>query len=141
MTEPFRNRLNRGDARAVVKGNEMSNSTSPAIVVPNAAIEALTKRPLTETNSVANASVDFYLAALAQVGIDPASLSFAEIVEVTRRLYAPSADYRRSQADVVKAEREAAEAIRRAEREAAAAAKLEADIKKAEAKLKALQGK
>jgi hypothetical protein len=112
----------------------MSEKKIAAIAVPSEATDALAK-PLAETNSVGNASVAFYRAALDAAGIDPESLTFAESVEVTRRLYAISADYRRSVAEVAKAEREAARAAEREAREAKRKDRLVAERAKLEAKL------
>lgn len=111
----------------------MNTNTAAAIVVPVDAVEAVTGS--LATNSVGQASIDFYRAALESAGVDPESLSFAEIVEVTRRLYAPSADYRRGQADVRKAERAAEAAKAKAKRDAEKKARF---IAKREALEKAL---
>ena len=124
-----------GATRTLTKGNKMST-----ITVTSEAIDALTKSSLRTLNSVGQASVDFYLAALEEVGIDPESLSFSEVVEVTRRLYAPSADYRRTQADVAKAEKDAERAAAKAKRDAEREERAREEIKKIEAKLAKLRG-
>lgn len=86
----------------------------------------LVRGSLLPKNSVGIASVEFYAAVLAEVGVDPESLSFAEAVEVTRRLYAPSAEFRRDRAEIAKAEREAEAAKAKAKRDAEKKARLEA---------------
>jgi hypothetical protein len=138
MTEPRKNRPTGWSARAVVKGNEMSENTFAAtIVVPADAVDKV--RGSLSLNSVAQASVDFYVAALEEAGVDPEALSFAEVVEVTRRLYAPSADYRRAQADVAKAEKEAEKAEAKAKRDAERAERDIAKIAEIEARLEKLR--
>lgn len=97
-----------------------------SISVPSEALDAL-DRPLSVTNSVGTASVEFYEAALRKVGIDPESLSFAETVEATRRLYSISADFRRDRADVAKAEKAAKAAKEKADRDAKRKARLESE--------------
>ena len=75
----------------------------------------LVRGSLAPKNSAGIASVRFYEAALAGVGVDPESLSFSESVEVTRRLYAASADFRRAaREDSAKAREAKAEAARAA---------------------------
>lgn len=128
--------------------NAPTNSApvSPAPVAPKISISSdvsdLVRGSLAPKNSVGTASVDFYRAVLASVGIeDPDSLSFAETVEVTRRLYAPSADFRRDRAEVAKSEREI-EAKKLAEKRAAEkTARLEKEKKAILAKLAALEAK
>jgi hypothetical protein len=90
---------------------------APKIAVPADAIDAVSGS-LAPKNSVAIASIEFYRAALEAAGKNPDELSFDEIVETTRRLYAISADFRRDRADVAKAEREAAKAKAKADRDA-----------------------
>lgn len=117
----------------------MSENTTSArkISVSAEAIDAVTGS-LAPKNSVGQASVDFYVAALEAAGVDPESLTFAESVEVTRRLYALSADYRRTIADVAKAEREAKAAEAKQARDAEKAKRLEAERAKLEQRLAAL---
>lgn len=131
MIESGTKRPRRGQPRAIMEGTKMSNTTSPAAVaaakaasikIAPEAIDAV--RGDLATNSVGQASIDFYRAALEAAGRKPEELTFDEIVEVTRRLYAPSADHRRAQADVRKAEREAAAAAAKAKREAERKARL-----------------
>lgn len=123
-----------------MKGSKMSNSTAAAAAafVTDEMIDAV--RDLS-TNSVGRASIDFYTEVLSQAGIDPETLSFAEAVEVTRKLYAASADYRRAQADVAKAEREAEREVARQAREEAKKARLAAEKEAILAKLAKLEGK
>jgi hypothetical protein len=90
-------------------------------------------------NSVAQASVDFYVAALEAAGVDPETLTFSEVVEVTRRLYAESADHRRSAADVAKAEKDAERAAAKAIRDQERAARDIAKIAEIEKRLEALR--
>jgi hypothetical protein len=113
-----------------------SAPVSPAIRVPAEVVE-LVRGPLAPKNSVAIASIDFYVAALAAVGVDPESLSFAETVEVTRRLYAPSADFRRDRAEVARAEKAEIAAKAKADREAKAAKRELEEIEILKAKLAA----
>lgn len=139
MTERRTEDLQPEAARAVMEGNEMSNSTTsaPAIAVPTEAVD-LVRGSLAPRNSVGEASVAFYVAALAAAGVsDPDSLTFAETVEVTRRLYAPSADFRRTSADIAKVERDAAKAAAKAKRDAEREARTLEEIAKLEAKLAA----
>ena len=104
----------------------MSEKIATAKIAFDAEVLDLVRGSLAPKNSVGRASVEFYAAALAEVGVDPESLSFAEAVEVTRRLYAPSADFRRDRAEVAKAEREAEAAKAKAKRDAEKMARLEA---------------
>lgn len=116
---------------------ENSANVAPAIAVPTEAVDAV-RGSLAPRNSVGRASVDFYVAALAAAGVEnPDSLSFAESVEVTRRLYAASADYRRNVADAEKAKREAEKAEARRKREAEKAKRELAEIAELKAKLAA----
>lgn len=102
-------------------------------------IADLVRGSLAPKNSVGNASVEFYAAVLAEVGVDPESLSFAEVVEVTRRLYGPSADFRRYRADVAKDEKEAERAAAKSKRDAERAARDIAKIAEIEKRLAALR--
>ena len=135
----------RGTPRPSVKGIKMSENISPAsvaaatVAVPAEAIDAV-RGSLAPKNSVGEASVEFYRAALAGAGVDPETLSFAEAVEVTRRLYALSAGFRRDRADVAKVEREEAAKIAKAKRDAEREERAKAEIKKIEAKLAKLRG-
>ena len=106
-----------------------------AITVPSEVVDLV--RGSLATNSVGQASVDFYVAALREAGIDPESLSFAEAVEVTRRLYGPSADFRRERASAEKAKREAEKAAAKAKRDAEKAKREMAEIEALKAKLAA----
>jgi hypothetical protein len=114
--------------------------SAPKIVVPAEALDAIAGSLLPK-NSVGIASVEFYEAALREVGRDPEALSFAETVEVTRRLYAISAEFRRDRADVAKTEREKVAAEARAKRDAEKAKRLVEERAKLEAKLAALSAK
>lgn len=133
----------RGRACEIMEGSEMSentvSATAPAITIAPEVTELVTGS-LLPRNSVGEASVDFYRAALESAGVDPESLSFAEVVEVTRRLYGPSADYRRDRADIAKAAKEAERAAAKAKRDAERAKRAEAEIAKIEARLAALKG-
>lgn len=127
----------RGRACEIMEGSEMSENTvaaAPAIEIAAEVVE-LVSGSLAPRNSVGEASVDFYRAALEAAGKDPESLTFAEVVEVTRRLYGPSADYRRDRADVAKAAKEAERAAVKAKRDAERAKRAEAEIAKIEARL------
>lgn len=122
----------------------MSENISPAKPVANVAsiatkdaIDAVSGS-LLPRNAIAVASVDFYEAALRGAGKDPESLSFAEAVEVTRKLYALSADYRRAKASDAATEREAAEAEAREKRAVEKRARLAAEKAKLEKRLAAL---
>lgn len=108
------------------------------IAVPSEVVD-LVRGSLLPKNSVGIASVEFYRAALDAAGVDPESLSFAESVEVTRRLYGPSADFRRAKADAAKAEREAKAAEAKAKRDAERAKRIAEEIAKAKARLAALE--
>lgn len=91
-------------ATAIDEGElKMSKVTSPAIV-PNAT-----------SVSMAN----FYEGALVAAGIDPASLSFAQIVDVTRQLHPAwqSDPARKAERDAARAEKEAEQAKAREARE------------------------
>lgn len=132
MTEPRTNRPTGWSACSVMKGNEMTTIT----VTPEAVAKVTGAITL---NSVAQASVDFYVAALEAAGVDPESLTFAETVEVTRRLYAESADHRRAAADVAKAEKEAERAEAKAKRDAERIARDAAKIAEIEARLEKLR--
>ena len=113
------------------------SATAPAITVPSEVVD-LVRGSLAPKNSVGEASVAFYVATLAAAGIeDPDSLSFAETVEITRRLYAPSADFRRTQADVSKAAKEAEKAAAKAKRDSERAKRELAEIEVLKAKLAA----
>jgi len=121
-----------------MKGIEMSENTktqSPAIAIAPEVVDLV--RGSLATNSVGQASVDFYVAALREAGVDPESLSFAEAVEVTRRLYAPSADFRRDRASAAKAQREAEKAAAKAKRDAEKAKRELAEVEALKAKLAA----
>lgn len=101
----------------------------------------LVRGSLFPKNSVGIASVEFYEAVLREAGVEnPDELSFAESIEVSRRLYGPSADYRRDRADVAKAEREAIAKAAKAKRDAERAERVAEEIAKAEKKLAALRG-
>ena len=113
-------------------------AVAPKIAVPDSAIEAV--RGSLAPNAIGADSVEFYRAVLDAAGIDPDSLSFAETVEVTRRLYAASADFRRDRADIRKSERAAAEAAAKAKREAERKAKLAERKAKLEAEIAKLGG-
>lgn len=131
-----------GGTRALsMEGRKMSeNTVSPAvaITVSEEAID-LVSGSLAPRNSVGEASVAFYRAALEAAGKDPESLTFDEVVEVTRRLYGPSADYRREQADVAKAAKEQERAAAKAKRDAEKKARLAAEAERLRAKLAALE--
>lgn len=106
--------------------------SAPAIAVSQEAVDAIASLV---PNSVGQASIDFYRAVATKAGIDFDSLSSDEVVEVTRRLYSHSADFRRTRADVAKAEREAVAAAAKAKRDAEKKARL---VAKREALAKAL---
>lgn len=90
---------------------------APKIVVPSETVDLV--RGSLATNSVGRASVEFYRATLAAAGVDPDSLSFEEAIEVSRRLYGPSADFRRSAREVEAAKREKVAAEKAKARDAA----------------------
>lgn len=132
MTERRTESPDRGSRCAVVEGNEMSATNAPAAApaIKIAAEVVDLVRGSLVPSSVGRDSVAFYTEALRRVGIeDPNSLSFAEVVEVTRRLYAPSAEFRKSAREVRAIERAKAEEAAKAEREAKV--KLELIAKKA----------
>lgn len=91
-----------------------AKSATPVATVPVSADAVDKVRGSLAGNSVSAASVAFYETALREAGKNPESLSFAEVVEVTRRLYAESADFRRGAAEIAKSEREAAAKIAKA---------------------------
>jgi L-fucose isomerase-like protein len=118
----------------------MSDNFAPEISIPvSSEVADLVRGSLAPKNSVGVASVEFYEAVLEFVGVDPETLSFAEVVEVTRRLYGPSADFRRDRADIAKAEREAKAAEAREIRNAERAARDVAKIEEIEKRLAALR--
>lgn len=110
-----------------------------SIVVPSETVD-LVRGSLYPKNSVGVASVDFYRAVLSKAGVDPETLSFAEVVEVTRRLYTPSAGFRRDRAEVAKSEREAIAAAKREARNAEREARAAEEIARIEARLAKLRG-
>jgi hypothetical protein len=117
--------------------NATSKIAPAKIAVPAEAVDAV-RGSLAPKNSVGRASVEFYEAALREAGIeDPDSLTFAESVEVTRRLYAISADYRRAVAKDAAASREAEREAARKAREAEKAKRELAEIEILKAKLAA----
>lgn len=113
----------------------ISPAKAPKISVPSESVDKV--RGSLAGNSVSVASVDFYVAVLDAAGIDPESLSFAETVEVTRRLYADSADFRRNRAEISKAEKDAEKAKAKADRDAKRAKAELAEIEILKAKLAA----
>lgn len=89
----------------------------------------LSNSDVLSVNETDESAARFYLSALEAVGIDPESLSFAEIVSVTRKCHGKwqSSDERRSELEAIAANREAE----------AKKARLEALAKKAEKLLEA----
>lgn len=110
---------------------------APAKVSFPSEVTDLVTGSLLPRNSVGAASVDFYRSVLESVGVDPEKLSFAEVVEVTRRLYGPSADFRRDRASEAKAEKEKAAAEAKKKRDAEKAKRELAEIEILKAKLAA----
>ena len=74
-------------------------------------IVALSKKSVVSefVSSTDESSAAFYLAKLAEIGVDPSELSFVEIVAVTRKWHGEwqGSDARRSERDAIAAEREA----------------------------------
>jgi hypothetical protein len=107
---------------------KISAAAAPAIVVSSEVVD-LVRGSLLPKNSAGISSVEFYVAALAAAGIsDPDSLSFAESVEVTRRLYALSASVRKDAREAAARARADEAAAREAAREAAKIEKDRAEV-------------
>jgi hypothetical protein len=120
--------------------SEISNLAPALSIVVPTEVADLVRGSLFPKNDVGRASVEFYAAVLAEVGIeDLDSLSFAETVEVTRRLYSVSSDYRRDRKDVAKIAREEAKAAAKAKRDAERAERIAKEIAEAEARLARLK--
>jgi hypothetical protein len=73
------------------------------------AVSEVSKKDVLDVNATDESSAEFYLAELASVGIDVDSLSFVEIVSVTRKCHGrwQNSDDRRAERDAEKADREA----------------------------------
>jgi hypothetical protein len=72
------------------------------------AANEISKADVLDVNETDESSARYYLAELAKVGIDPATLSFTEIVSVTRKCHGrwQRSDERRDELEIAKAERE-----------------------------------
>lgn len=73
------------------------------------AVSEISKKDVLDVNETDESAARFYLANLAEVGIDPSSLTFEEIVSVTRKCHGrwQRSDERREELEFAAAEREA----------------------------------